>query len=112
MNKGLRRFYLNLDLAREAVTSKERTEALAFSLLVKLTFVDSKIHHATYSNMKTLFNMGSSRLQRVVKNAIRYGYLVREGKSLRALSIRGDVGAYKRQLHFENHSEQSQKQHY
>lgn len=56
-----------------------RLEALAFALLVKLTFVDSVIKSTTIREMQHIFRMGNARLKRVLSNALYYGYIVKEG---------------------------------
>lgn len=82
------RLYLSIKYAGEAVSSKEMTEALAFSMLVKLTFVNSVINNATVKRCKNIFGIGSARMCRIIRNGIKYGYLTRDGNSITAVSVK------------------------
>lgn len=56
------RLYLSIPLANESIDSKEMIESLAFAMMVKLTFVDSKIRKATVNRCKEIFGIGSARM--------------------------------------------------
>lgn len=62
-----------------AVNDKDRLEALAFALLIKLTFVDSVVKSTSIRQLTFIFRMGWTRLSRVLNNALQYGYVVKEG---------------------------------
>lgn len=80
--------YLSTKIASEAVSSKEMAEALAFALCIKLTFVSSRVQSATVRRCKALFHVGQDRISRMIKNGIKYGYLVRDGQDLIAVSLK------------------------
>lgn len=82
--------YISSSLASEAVHSKERLEALAFAVCVKRTFVSSYIKNATTRRCKDIFGIGSTRMCRIIRNGLEYGYLRRDGDSLVALPVRGE----------------------
>lgn len=84
------RLYLSIPFATESVNSKEMIESLAFAMMVKLTFVDSRIRKATVTRCKDIFGIGSTRMCRIIKNGIRYGYLRREGSSIIANSLKSE----------------------
>ncbi len=93
----VQRLYLSIDYASEAVCSKETTEALAFAMLVKLTFVNSMIKDATVKRCKKIFGIGSARMCRIIKNGINNGYLKRDGNTITACPIKSE-----KQYHFHN----------
>lgn len=92
--------YLNIGLAEQAVNDKPFIEALAFSVLVKLTFVSSRIQSATVSKCKDLFGIGSTRMCRIINSGIEYGLLKRESKDLVATSLKREK-SYHIRLDFE-----------
>lgn len=71
-----------------AAPTKERLEALAFALLIKLTFVDSTIKNTSIRHLTYNLRMGWTRLSRMLKNALRYGYIVKEGDAYFAPSLK------------------------
>lgn len=83
------RLYLSTIVANEAVQSKDRIEALAFSMQIKLTFVSSIVQSATVSRCKSIFGMGSTRMSRIIRNSLKYGYIKRVGSDLIALQFKG-----------------------
>ena len=92
--------YLDLRLAQQAVNDKMLIESLAFSMLVKLTFVSSRVQSATVQRCKDLFHIGSTRMCRIIRNGIAYGLLKRDGADLIALSLREEK-SYHIRLNFE-----------
>ena len=84
----MRRIYLSIDLAREVVTHKEQLEALAFAILIKQKFVSSVIEDATVRRCKSLFGMGTTKISRLIKNGLQYGFLERQGNDIIALKVR------------------------
>lgn len=83
------RLYLSIKVANEAIQSKERIEALAFSMLIKLTFVSSNVQSASVARCKAIFGMGSTKMSRIIKNAIKFGYIKRNGRDLIAMPFKG-----------------------
>lgn len=71
--------YIGINECISAVEHKDRLEALAFALMVKLTFVDSIVKSTSIRKMTRIFRMGWTRLSRVLNNALQYGYVVKEG---------------------------------
>lgn len=92
--------YLNIGLAEQAVNDKQLIEVLAFSVLVKLTFVSSRIQSATVSKCKDLFGIGSTRMCRIINNGISHGLLKRDGRDLVATSLKREQ-SYHIRLDFE-----------
>lgn len=92
--------YLNIGLAEQAINDKRFIEALAFSVLVKLTFVSSRIQSATVSKCKDLFGIGSTRMCRIINSGIEYGLLKRDNKDLVATSLKREK-SYHIRLDFE-----------
>ena len=78
-----------MKLMQEAIYSKEKMEALAFSIMVKQTFTNSTVNFATVRKMKTIFGIGQDKLARIIKNGIGYGYFERRGKDLFAKKLKG-----------------------
>lgn len=92
--------YIGISECRLAVQTKSRLEALAFALLVKLTFVDSNIKSTSIRQMTYIFRMGWTRLSRVLKNALRYGYVVKEGDRYFVPSLK-QRGSFNKRLTFD-----------
>lgn len=92
--------YLDIRLAEQAVNDKQLIESLAFSVLVKLTFVSSRVQSATINKCKDLFQIGSTRMCRIINNGIEYGLLKRDGKDLVATSLKREK-SYHIRLDFE-----------
>ena len=86
----VQRLYLSMEYANEAVSSKEMTESLAFAMMVKLTFVNSKIKNATINRCKKIFGIGSTKMCRIINDGIKYGYLRKEGGAIIANSLRSE----------------------
>ncbi len=72
-------------------------ESLAFAMMVKLTFVNSRIKGETVKRCKEIFGIGSARMCRIIKNGIKYGYLRREGNIIIANSLKSE-----KSYHFHN----------
>lgn len=72
-------------------------ESLAFAMMVKLTFVNSRIKDATVKRCKEIFGIGSARMCRIIKNGIQYGYIRREGNTIIANSLKSE-----KSYHFHN----------
>lgn len=83
------RLYLSTVVANEAIQSKDRVEALAFSMLIKLTFVSSNVQSATVARCKSIFRMGSTKMSRVIRNSLKFGYTKKIGDNLIALPFKG-----------------------
>lgn len=88
----IQRIRIDMNELRASVSSKERLEALAFCVLIKLNFVNSEMYGATSRRMCEFFGMGATKLTRCVRNAIRFGYIKREGGSIIANRLRGESG--------------------
>ncbi len=94
--------YLDPKLSASAVGSKESIEALALTLSIKLTFVDSTVHDASAVNMMRIFRIGHTRYKRAVDYALKQGWLIRKGNMLVAGRIKA-VGSYNAKLVFTKH---------
>lgn len=87
----IRTLRLSVKVANEAVSSKERLEALAFAMMIKLTFVSSSVQSPTYDRLRSIFGMGNAKLKRLITNGLKYGYLKRVNGALYATPIK-EVG--------------------
>lgn len=92
MRKRQQRIYIDAALCAEALGSKDSTEGLALALLVKLTFVNSRVECASVTRMMGIFGIGFGRCRRAVEAALRCGYLRRDGEALVACRLRGADG--------------------
>lgn len=68
---------LSIDLAKEALGSREREEALAFAMSIKFRFVSSALKgkHTTKKHIKALFRIGDKKLTRILDNAVKFEYI-------------------------------------
>ena len=84
---------LSVDLAKEALGSKEREEALAFAISIKFRFVSSALKgkHTTKKHIKTLFKIGDKKLTRILDNAVGFGYIRFEGDRIIANKLYSDL---------------------
>lgn len=105
-----RTIYIGLSECQRAVKEKNRLEAFAFSLLVKLTFVDSCIKETTYFKMSRHLGLGNTRLKRALTNALKYGYIARDGELYRAKPLK-EYGGFNTRLEFEEGSISSHAKH-
>lgn len=85
----MRRIWLSIKMAEEAVADKEKLEALAFAVFIKTKFVSSVFNDATIRRCNKVFGMGSTKSSRLINNGLKYGYLIRSGKDIIATKIRG-----------------------
>ncbi len=95
-----RSIYISVEEAAIAVRSKDRLEGLAFAVMMKMTFISSRVNNPTNRNLMHIFRMGSVKTARVLKNAIEYGYVRRDGKGIVSLPIKAS-GDYTCQLDFD-----------
>lgn len=75
-------------MASEAVHNKAQLEALAFAISIKIKFVSSVFKDATVRRCNKVFEMGSTKSSRLIKNGLKYGYLERQGKDIIAKKVR------------------------
>lgn len=83
-----KKIYLSIREANSALDDKYRLEALAFCLLVKMSFVSSSIKYPSIRNCKDKFHIGTSRISRILKNGIKFGYLKKENNVIIAGKIK------------------------
>lgn len=85
----IRKLYVSTKVLAEAVCDKERLEALAFSLAVKLVFRSSVLLSANICEIRKFLKVGSKVASRVRKDGIAFGYLVpQRGGGLIAVPVR------------------------
>lgn len=84
---------LSVDLAKEALGSKEREEALAFAISIKFRFVSSTLkgNYTTKKHLKTLFKIGDKKLTRILDNAVDFGYIRFDGDRIIANKLYSDL---------------------
>lgn len=97
-----RNIYLAPKIIKEAVTTKEATEALAVVLGIKVTFVNSVVTNASATRLMHILRIGHTRYKRAVNYALRKGWLVREGDNIRAATIKA-LDSYNVRLVFTKH---------
>lgn len=95
----MKKFYLNIELAKLAVQDKYYLESLAFNLMVKARFQSSRINDRTVRNINSMFKFGSTRTTRILKNGIKYDLLEFEDKTLVASKVKGDKTVYNALVH-------------
>lgn len=88
----MKKLLISTRILRFVVGSKEKIDALAFAILVKQHRVSSLITHATQRKLKSVFGIGADKLKRLIADGIMFGFLRREGDSLIANRLHGDVG--------------------
>lgn len=97
-----RNIYIDPELAKAAVVSKEAIEALAVVLAIKVTFVSSLVKDASAVRLMHILRIGHTRYKRSVNYALRKGWLIREGDNVRATSIKAS-DSYNVRLVFTKH---------
>lgn len=85
-----RRLWIDPEIVREALPSKEALDALALCCMVKLTFADSMVRDATVRRMMHVFHVSYGRLKNALDEGLRRGYFRRAGSHLRASRVRTD----------------------
>ena len=85
-----RHIYISVSEAARAVRSKDMLEGLAFAVMIKMSFLSSRVNNPTNRNLMRIFRMGSAKTARVLRNAIDNGYVRREGKSIVACPVKAD----------------------
>lgn len=83
-----RRIWVDPKIVQDAIGSKASLDALALCCMVKLTFVDSLVKDASVRRMMKIFHISYGRCVRAIEEGVRLGYLVRDGKGLRASKIK------------------------
>lgn len=86
----VKKLYLSIELAQESIQSKDRLEALAFNIMIKHKYTSSTVNNATIRKCKETFGIGSTRMSRIIKNGLEYGFLKRFGNHLIAQKIKSD----------------------
>lgn len=74
-----RRLKIALSELTAASQNKGMFESLCFAVLVKSTFVNSRIYPHSIRESKEIFHIGQDRLKRVIQGCLRYGYATAEG---------------------------------
>ena len=60
-----KRIKISIMAMRSAIQDKENLESLAFSILIKQTFVSSRINNPTYRNLRSIFGIGNSLARKI-----------------------------------------------
>lgn len=82
------KIYLSVQESEYVLNDKERLEAFAFAVLIKLNFNSSAVRSSKIRYCKELFHIGTTRMTRIIRNGISFGYLRREGNIIIANSIK------------------------
>lgn len=83
-----RRIWIDPKIAQDVMDSKMSLDALALCCMVKLTFADSLVKDASVRRMMKIFHVSYGRCVKAIEEGIRLGFLVRDGKGLRASRIK------------------------
>jgi hypothetical protein len=94
-----RKLILSTDECVSAIKSTDMIEALAFAMLIKMSFVDSTLKYAPVRELKTKLHMGSAKLNRVLANAMKYGYIVKTDAGYFAPSLKRNK-SFNRRIEF------------
>lgn len=82
------KIYLSINEAKYAIQDKEHLEALAFAILIKINFNSSAIKYSNIRYCKELFHIGTTKMVRILKNGIEYGYLKKIDNTIVACKIK------------------------
>ena len=87
-----RSIYLSIEMAKDALSSKEKLEALAFAIQIKYMFVSSTLKgkNTTKKHLKALFKIGDAKLTRCLINAEKYNYIRIQDNIIVANRLYGD----------------------
>ena len=75
---------------KEARESSERFDAFAFAVCIKLKFSSSVLHKSDIRHLKSLFGIGTDKASKVLKNALKYGYINEYGKYYVAVKLKAE----------------------
>jgi Fic family protein len=75
---------------KEARESAERFDAFAFAVCIKLKFSSSVLHKSDIRHLKALFGIGTDKASKVLKNALKYGYVKEYGKYYVAVKLKAE----------------------
>ena len=75
---------------KEARESSERFDAFAFAVCIKLKFSSSVLHKSDIRHLKPLFGIGTDKASKVLKNALKYGYINEYGKYYVAVKLKAE----------------------
>lgn len=75
---------------KEARESAERFDAFAFAVCIKLKFSSSVLHKSDIRHLKALFGVGTDKASKVLKNALKYGYVKEYGKYYVAVKLKAE----------------------
>ena len=67
--------HISIFKINEARESAERFDAFAFAVCIKLKYSSSVIHKADIRTIRTTFGIGTEKASKVLKNALKYGYV-------------------------------------
>lgn len=89
---------ISTDIARKAIMDKSMLDSLAFAVQIKTLFESSalKQDNTTYSGLQKTFKIGYTKLRRIMSDAIKYGFIRRDGNLIIANRLYSDkdrVGA-------------------
>lgn len=73
--KHRQHIWFSLNLAQEAIASKERLEAMAFCVSVKAMFVSSTLKTSDITKVMDKFHIGHIKAKRILSNAKKFGYI-------------------------------------
>ena len=73
--KHRQHIWFSLNLAQEAIASKERLEALAFCVSVKAMFVSSTLKTSDITKVMDKFHIDHIKAKRILSNAKKFGYI-------------------------------------
>lgn len=67
--------YISRNTLLNANKDKNSFDALCFAVCIKLNFQNSIVYHRSIRDMKAFFKVGQDKLQRMISNGIKLGYL-------------------------------------
>ena len=85
-----RRIWIDPTIIESAIAPKEALDALALCCMIKLTFVDSMVKHATICKLMGIFHLSYGRCVKALEEGLRREYFIRDGEHLRASKVRRD----------------------
>lgn len=88
----MKKLWIDPRLIAYAVKDKVVLDALALCVLIKLKFVSSRVKDATTRRMMQLFHVSYGRCVKAIEAGVKEGWLIKEGKDIRAARIRVEKG--------------------
>lgn len=75
IHKHMAKIFINMDILKKSARKIEFLECFSFAMMVKMTFTSSLVKNATIRNLKSIFGIGTTKISRILKNSLQYGFI-------------------------------------